>query len=116
MGGNQLDIVPATRSVENQVMELQFDEVRGPIHVLRILTNVWIQELTGNSRSVVPTTTEYIAASGKPALALLQSAAAVIPVPFLKDAIGVALKIIEVCEVRGIPPMAGYGRFMTRFY
>jgi hypothetical protein len=55
-----------------------------------------------NHRTVVPTTAQYIAATGKEALALLQSAASVIPVPLLKEAIGVAVKIIEVCEVRGI--------------
>lgn len=37
-------------------------------------------------------------ASGKQALAVLQSAAKVIPVPFLQEVIGVALKIIELCE------------------
>ena len=30
---------------------------------------------------------------------LLQSAATLIPVPLIKEAIGVALKIIDVCEV-----------------
>jgi len=30
---------------------------------------------------------------------VLQSAAALVPVPLLKDALGVAIKIIEVCEV-----------------
>lgn len=44
----------------------------------------------------------YITASGKQVLTLLQSAAAVIPVPMLREAIGVAVKIIEVCEVREI--------------
>ena len=39
----------------------------------------------------------------KEVLTLAQSAASVIPVPFLKEAIGVALKIIQVCEVRRIP-------------
>ena len=43
-------------------------------------------------------------ASGKQALTLLQSAAAIIPVPMLQEAIGVAFKIIEACEVRGILP------------
>ena len=57
-----------------------------------------------NSPEVVPTTTKYITASGKQVLTLLQSAAAVIPVPMLKEAIGVAIKIIEVCEVREIRP------------
>ena len=30
---------------------------------------------------------------------VLQSAAGLIPVPLLKDALGVAIKIIDVCEV-----------------
>ena len=55
-----------------------------------------------NTQEVVPTITKYITASGKQALTLLQSAASLIPVPFLQEAIGVALKIIEVCEVCGI--------------
>ena len=38
-------------------------------------------------------------ATVKEVLTLAQSAASVIPVPFLKEAIGVALKIIQVCEV-----------------
>jgi hypothetical protein len=67
------------------------------------MTNIWIQKLSENTQAAVPTATQYITASGKQALALLQSAASVIPVPLLQDAIGVALKIIEVCEVRGIP-------------
>ena len=36
---------------------------------------------------------------------MLESAAKVILVPLLQDAIGVALKIIQVCEVRWIPPL-----------
>ena len=47
-------------------------------------------------------------ATGKQALKVLQSAAAFIPVPLIREAIGVALKIMEVCEerceVRKIPP------------
>ena len=35
----------------------------------------------------------------KEVLVLSQSAAAVIPVPFLQEAIGVALKIIQLCQV-----------------
>ena len=35
---------------------------------------------------------------------MLQSAASLIPVPLIKEAIGVALKIIDVCEVCAIPP------------
>ena len=59
-----------------------------------------IQKLSENSRTTVPTTTDYISATGKEVLVVLQSAAKIIPVPFLQDAIGVALKIIQVCEVR----------------
>jgi len=40
--------------------------------------------------------TKYIAASKKQVLTLLRSAAAVIPVPMLHEAIGVAVKIIEM--------------------
>ena len=37
-------------------------------------------------------------ATGKQTLKVLQSAAAFIPVPLIREAVGVALKIIEVCE------------------
>ena len=47
-------------------------------------------------------------ATVKEVLTLAQSAASMIPVPFLKESIGVALKIIQVCEVRWIPPLQGY--------
>ena len=50
-------------------------------------------------------------ATGKQALKVLQSAAAFIPVPLIKEAVGVALKIMEVCEeqfeVRKIPLRKG---------
>jgi hypothetical protein len=42
---------------------------------------------------------EYTAATGKEILTLLQSAAGIIPVPLLQDAIGVAVKIVQACEV-----------------
>jgi len=48
----------------------------------------------------VPTKAEYTMATGKEILTLLQTAAGIIPVPLLQDAIGVALNIIQVCEVR----------------
>ena len=44
-------------------------------------------------------------ATVKEVLTLAQSAASVIPVPFLKEAIIVALRIIQLCEVRWIPPL-----------
>ena len=50
-------------------------------------------------------------ATGKQALVVLQSAAAFIPVPLIREAVGVALKIIEVCEERcevcNTPPRKG---------
>ena len=64
------------------------------------LTSIWIQKLSENSQSAVPTKTDYAMATVKEVLTLAQSAASMIPVPFLKEAIGVALKIIQVCEVR----------------
>jgi len=56
-------------------------------------------------QKVAPTTKDYAVATGKEVLAVLQSAASLIPVPFLGEAIGVAIKVIEICEVRRIPPM-----------
>ena len=49
----------------------------------------------------------YITATGEQALMLLQSAGALIPVALIQEAIGVALKIIELCEVRKILPRKG---------
>ena len=72
------------------------DEVRSHYS----LTSILIQKLSENSQSVVPTKTDYTIATVKEVLTLSQSAASVIPVPFLKEAIGVALKIIQLCEVR----------------
>ena len=64
------------------------------------LTSIWIQLLAENSQRVVPTRTDYAMATVKEVLTLSQSAASVIPVPFLQEAIGLALKIIQLCEVR----------------
>ena len=64
------------------------------------LTSIQIQNLSENSQSVVPSKTDYAMATVKEVLTLAQSAASVIPVPFLKEAIGVALKIIQLCDVR----------------
>jgi hypothetical protein len=69
-------------------------------HPVIPLTDIGIQKSSENSRTAVPTTTDYITATGKEVLIVLQSAAKAIPVPFLQEAIGVALKIIQVCEVR----------------
>ena len=55
--------------------------------------------LPESSQSLVPTKKDYAFATVKEVLTLSQSAASVIPVPFLNEAIGVALKIIQVCEV-----------------
>ena len=53
-----------------------------------------------NSLNVGPTTTDYAIATVKEVLTLSQTATSVIPIPFLKEAIGIALKIIQICEVR----------------
>ena len=75
------------------------------------LTHIWIQKPSENPREVVPTTAQYIMATGKQALVVLQSAASFIPIPLIREAVGVALKIIEVCEERcevcNIPPRKG---------
>ena len=57
------------------------------------------QESSKGNEGAVPTVAQYAVASGKEVLTILESAAGVIPVPLLQEAIGVALKIIEVCEV-----------------
>ena len=67
---------------------------------ISLLTSIWNQKLSENSQSAVPTKTDYAMATVKEVLALAQSAASVIPVPFLKEAISVALRIIHLCEVR----------------
>ena len=61
------------------------------------LTSIWIQQL---SQNIVPTIADYAMATVKEVLTLAQSAASVIPIPFLKEAIVVALRIIQLCEVR----------------
>ena len=64
------------------------------------LTSIWFQQLAEISQSAVPTKIDYAMATVKEVLTMAQSAASVIPVPFLKEAIVVALKIIQLCEVR----------------
>ena len=64
-----------------------------------------VHQLAGNSQSVVPKKTDYAIATVKEVLTLAQSTAPVIPVPFLKEVISVALKIIQLCEVRWVPPL-----------
>jgi hypothetical protein len=71
--------------------------------------------LAENSQTVVPTKTDYALATVKEVLTLSQSAASVIPVPFLQEAIGVALKIIQLCEVRWIPPLKVAKRLIKLF-
>ena len=79
------------------------------------LTHIWIQESSDNPREVIPTTTQYIKETGKQALTLLQTAAPFIPVPFIKEAVDVALKIIEVCEVCKISLRYG-NKWLTIYY
>ena len=94
---SELAIVSATKeykSVKDRVVETNSGAVR--------------EKSSENPREVIPTTTKYIAATGKKVLTLLQSAATFIPVPLIQETIGVALKIIEVCEVRKIGCEMGF--------
>ncbi|PPQ95395.1 hypothetical protein CVT26_008240 [Gymnopilus dilepis] len=52
---------------------------------------------TNEPRAGIPMK-KYITATGKEVLTVLRSAAGLIPVPMLQDAIEIALKIIELCE------------------
>ena len=52
----------------------------------------------GNLTTVVQPL-EYALASGIETLRILESAAKLIPVPFLKDAINLALTVLRACEV-----------------
>jgi hypothetical protein len=102
-------IVPATMSAEN-IMEPKPDEGR---FTFCNLSDVNVD--SENSQSVVPTKTDYTMATVKEVLTLSQSAAAVTPVPFLQEAIGVALKIIQVCEVRRISPLKVASQMIKNF-
>ena len=59
-------------------------------------------------------------ATGKQTLVVLQSVAAFIPVPLIREAIGVSLKIMEVCEERcevcEIPPWKGCKKWFTIYF
>ena len=114
---NELVIV----SVEDRVRETNSKAaVRGLIRILPSLTHIWIQESSEDPREVIPTTAKYISATGKQVLTLLQSAATLIPVPLIKEAIGVALKVIDLCEVCKISPRKGckmvYNYIIVRIY
>jgi hypothetical protein len=47
---------------------------------------------------------EYAAEAGKETLEVLQIAAKFVPIPFIQEAIDVALKVLQACEVRLFPP------------
>ena len=102
---NELVFVSATMECTEEDRDMGSNSkaaVRGLILIFpssSLWSHIWIQESSENSREVIPTTAKYITATGKQALTLLQSAASLIPVPLIKEAIGVALKIIELCEV-----------------
>jgi len=51
------------------------------------------------TQSIVPSTLEYTAATGIQILTVLSSAATLVPVPLLQEAIKVALNVLEACEV-----------------
>jgi len=50
-------------------------------------------------KSAFPKFQEYATAGGKEVLKTLQLAADLVPVPLLRNVLGVAIKVIEVCEV-----------------
>jgi hypothetical protein len=60
---------------------------------------ILVQNLPKSSYSEVPTKSDYAIITVKEVLTLAQSAALVVPVPFLTETIEIALKIIQLCEV-----------------
>jgi len=44
-------------------------------------------------------TQEYVAAGGMRVMRMLQAAAELVPIPLLKDALSLTIRIIEVCDV-----------------
>ncbi|KAF8900851.1 hypothetical protein CPB84DRAFT_1008882 [Gymnopilus junonius] len=54
-----------------------------------------VKKSSSNGSGAAPTTVQYATATGKEILTILESAAGIIPVPLLQEAIGVALKIIQ---------------------
>ena len=67
--------------------------------ILRSCADISYQTPATQEKHVVPDIQEYVTAGGKEVIKVLQSAAELVPVPLLKDALDVAIKIIEVCEV-----------------
>jgi hypothetical protein len=51
----------------------------------------------------IPSKSEYAAEGGKEMLEVLQTAAKFVPIPFIQEAIAVALKVLQACEVRLSP-------------
>ena len=94
-------IVPTTTpAAAKSLKEPKPDEVRWSVRPAIFLTSILIQNFPKNSQSDVPTKTDYTITTVKEVLILAQSASLVVPVPFLTEAIGIALKIMQLCEVR----------------
>lgn len=55
-------------------------------------------EFANDEEKATPSTTEYIYDGGKQTILILKAAAGFIPAPYIKDAIGVALAVIDACE------------------
>ena len=85
--------------LKKQKSETKSNEVRGQMTFHEFSDRRLHQKLSESNRAGVPTTTQYIAATGKEVLKLLESAAGILLVPLLQDTIRIAIKIIEVCEV-----------------
>ncbi|CAA7267066.1 unnamed protein product [Cyclocybe aegerita] len=56
------------------------------------------QDRSDIQRNTTPTTADYMSHGGKQIVQVLETAAGLIPVPFLQEAIRIALRVIEACE------------------
>ncbi|KDR66877.1 hypothetical protein GALMADRAFT_258757 [Galerina marginata CBS 339.88] len=84
---------------ENRLATINEPKVKGLTSVeSQVAQSSSGEELSVNNGAGVPTTAQYFTASAKEILSVLETAGGLIPVPFVKEAIEVAQKIIEVCE------------------
>lgn len=61
-----------------------------------------MSQFANDEEKATPSTTEYIYDGGKQTILILKAAAGFIPAPYIKDAIGVALAVIDACEVSAL--------------
>jgi hypothetical protein len=53
----------------------------------------------GRPAKAIPSTQEYVLEASKDTLNVLKSAAELVPVPLLKEVLGLGVTIIEICQV-----------------